>query len=235
LGRFLAALLAEFRTMFYTAARSVCSLLLLLGLLMGQTGCSALAIAARAIPERRPPVYTGLAGQSLGVMVWADRGLRMDWDRLQVELASLVQAALQKAQKDGADELKGTIFPVQPASIARYQRDHPAIETMPITEVAPKLGVTRLIYIEIESFSTRSESAMQMFRGNASATLKLIEVDNGQAKEAYTESNIRVVFPPKSPPEGLLNANDVVMYQGTLAALAEELASRFVTTEVERV
>ncbi|WP_428939848.1 hypothetical protein [Fontivita pretiosa] len=214
--------------------RSTLRLSIVLGLLLLAGGCAALAVAARAVPQRRPAVYKGLAGQSVGVMVWADRALRMDWDRLPVDLATLIQAQLQKAQQNKADELKGTTFPVAAASIARYQRDHPEIETIPITEVAPKLGVSRLIYVEIEKFSTRSESSLQLFRGSATATLRVIEVANGQGKEVYTENNVSVVFPPKSPPESVLNANDVLMYRGTLARLAEEIVWRFVTTEVER-
>jgi hypothetical protein len=136
-------------------------------------------------------------------------------------------------QKSGAKELKGTTWPVQPGSIARYQMDHPGIEATPITDVAPKLGVQRLIYIEIESFSTRSETSLQMYRGSATMTLKIIEVEGNQSKIAYEESNIRAFFPEKGPPEGVLNATDVVMYRGTVVMMARQIVDRLATHLVD--
>ena len=75
------------------------------------------------------------AGQSVGVMVWADRGVKIDWPGVQVMLATLVQ---DKLAKSGAEEVKGSTYPVLAESIVRYQRDHPGIEAVPITETAPK-------------------------------------------------------------------------------------------------
>jgi hypothetical protein len=195
------------------------------------SGCAAIGAAAHAIPKYEPAHYNGLAGQSVGVMVWADRGIRIDWPSIQFDLASLVQDRLAKS---GAQEIKGSSFPVQAGSIVRYQHDHPGIEAQPITEIAPKLGVSRLIYIELESLSTRSDISLQMYRGNALATLKVVEVaPDGSAKVPYEEAGVRAFFPPKSPPDGVLNSNDIVMYKGVVAALADEIVKRLTTHEVE--
>ncbi len=193
-------------------------------------GCGAVGALAHAVPQYKAPAYSGLSGQPVGVMVWADRGVRIDWSSIQFDLANLLQ---DKLQKSDAKELKGVTWPVLPASIVRYQRDHPGIEAMPITDVAPKLGVSRLIYVEIEGFSTRSESSLQMFRGNAIATLKIVEVNGGEAKVAYQENGVRAFFPAKSPPEGILNANDALMYRGTVVALADEIVKRLTTYEIK--
>src|SRR5688572_33444626 len=125
------------------------------------SGCQILGVAAYKLkpPETIQPKYMGLENQSTGVMVWADRGLRIDWPTIQLDLANTVQKKLtdfQKAKKRESKTLGGTSFPVLPASIVRYQRDFPEIEAMPITDVAPRLQVSRLIYVELEDFSTRS-------------------------------------------------------------------------------
>jgi hypothetical protein len=190
------------------------------------TSCGILGVVAHAVPEYKDAVYGGLAGQTVGVMVWADRGVRIDWSTIQVDLARNVEDELQKS---GAKEMKGTTWPVDPRSIARYQIDHPGIEATPITDVAPKLGVSRLIYIEITSFSTRSETSLQMYRGSATMTLQVIEIEGGHAKVAYEEANIRAFFPEKGPPEGVLNANDVVIYRGTIIGLAHRVTERLTT------
>src|SRR4051812_35530410 len=118
-------------------------LYLLSSMLLFTAGCSALGVAAAAIPQYVKPEYTGLQGQTIGVMVWADRGLLIDWGTIQIDLANSIQS---KFESSGAEEVKKSTYPWRPASIVRYQRDHPEIEAKPITEIAPALQVTRLIY-----------------------------------------------------------------------------------------
>jgi hypothetical protein len=216
------------RTVWPFSALACCAALS--GALLLSGGCGVLGVIAHAAPQYQNAVYSGLAGHSTGVMVWADRGVRVDWSTIQVDLARNIQDLLQKSD---AKELKGTTWPVQPGSIARYQMDHPGIEATPITDVAPKLGVQRLIYIEIESFSTRSEMSLQMYRGSATMTLKIIEVEGNQSKIAYEESNIRAFFPEKGPPEGVLNATDVVMYRGTVVTMARQIVDRLATHMID--
>jgi hypothetical protein len=200
----------------------ICGLALLL-----DGGCAALGVAAHAMPPPTIlPSYNGLAGKSVGVMVWADRGVRIDFPTIQVDLANAIQSRLKKAAPD-TKQLKGTTFPVEPASIVRYQQNHPEIEGAPIASVAPKLGVDRLIYVEIEVFSTRSDLTVDLFRGTASATVKVLEVTDGKVKSGYEESAIEVHYPPKAPREGIPNAGDYRIYTGTIDALATQIANRF--------
>src|SRR5438874_10024287 len=178
-----------------------------LGLLL-LTGCALLGLAAHAMPQPDvQPNYKNLAGQSIGVMVWADRGIRIDWPTLQLDLANSIQKKLQETQKlrDVKRKLlKGSTFPVEPASIVRYQKDHPESEAEHITAIAPKLGVTRLIYVELEDFATRSDMSVDLYRGQAKATVRVIEVDKDeQAKVAFEQGNVTAVYPRKSPREGL--------------------------------
>jgi hypothetical protein len=163
-------------------------------------------------------------------MVWADPGLRMDWgQRLQTDLALSVQNKLATSK---ADEVKGTTFPDDPRSIVQYQQDYPQVEAMDILKVAPKLGVSRLIYIEIEQFTTRSSQAVDLLRGEASATVKVVEVSADRtAKIGYVENGVRIVFPPKSRPEGVPGSDVYPIYVGTVEGLATAVANRFIKHE----
>ena len=109
---------------------TLCSLLLLS--LTG--GCNVGSVLAdRLLPaETIKPKYVGLMGQSVGVLVWTDRGLQIDYPTLSLDLANSIQKKLIAESK--SDELKQTIFPVQPASIARYQLDHPIYDVKNVTE-----------------------------------------------------------------------------------------------------
>ena len=225
-------------TMTRNLVRTLLVILLPSAFILTLSGCQILGIAAYKLkpPETIQPKYMGLENQSAGVMVWADRGLRIDWPSLQLDLANAVQTKLvefQKAGKREAKTLAGTSFPVLPKSIVRYQMDHPEIEAMPMTDVAPKIGVGRLIYVEIQDFATRSAEQLALFRGTGNATVKVIEVHDDEATTAFEQNNVQAAFPAKAPTEGVVNANDAQIYAGTIDALATEIARLFVQYQLE--
>ena len=82
------------------------------------TGCVIAGAIAHAIPETNHAAYTGLAGQTVGVMVWADRGVLINFNSVQLDLGNDIQNKLLHSGQ--APEMKGTSFPWQPASIVRY-------------------------------------------------------------------------------------------------------------------
>lgn len=204
-------------------------------LLLFLTGCTAIGFVAQALP--RPPVkpvYIGFENQSVAVMVWADRGIRIDFPQISLNTATGIQTRLatpvddKGKPKEMAKEFKGATFPYIPASVVRYQMEHPETDGMAITEVAPKLGVTRLIYVEVEQFQTRSDSAVDLFRGTMIGTLRVVEVNNGVAKIAYEENGIRVDFPKKSREEGVPELGDAKTYAGTVSIFSQEIVNKFI-------
>jgi hypothetical protein len=194
-------------------------------------GCQWLGVLASKAPDPTVgPAYKGLPNQKVGVMVWADRATAIDWPRLQLDVTRGIQSRLQDAAqaKKPLAEVKGTTF-VAPESVVRYQHDHPEVETEAVTDIAPKIDITRLIYVEITQFSTRPEESLELYRGSMSGNLKVVEVVNGQAKIAYQEENIKVLFPEDSPEEGVPGGSDIQMYEKTLDAFSTQVANRFLT------
>jgi hypothetical protein len=191
-------------------------------------GCNILGVAASMIPP--PPIKAvyRLEDRQVGIMVWADRGLRIDWPGMQRDLAGGVQSRLQQAINANNDAVRGATFPVSVESLIRFQRDNPGIEALPITDIAPQLGVPVLIYIEIKSFSTRAPRTPSMFRGSAVASLRVVEVVNGVGKTVFQEEDITVVWPVSGTEDGSPRGNDTQYYVGTISTLADELAARFV-------
>lgn len=209
------------------------TLYVLLSILCIVPGCQIIGVGAQALPPATiVPQYKGLAGETVGVMVWADRGMRIEWEFIQLDLANSIHAKLQQTatnKKAKVRELEGTKFPVIPASIIRFQQDHPEIDGQPITEVAPRLGVSRLIYVEIEEFATRPDGSVELFRGDANVTLRVVEVaPDGTAKLAYEENDVRATFPPKSPKEGRPSIGDRRIYVGLIDALGDAIAKKFI-------
>ena len=226
------------RTLINPSQFRLASSFILLAFILLLPGCQILGVAAYKLapPPTIQPKYMGLENQSTGVMVWADRGLRIDWPTLQLDLANSVQKKLTEFQKTGKRESKtlaGTSFPVLPASIVRSQKDHPEIEAMPVTEIAPRLGVNRLIYVELEDFATRSDQSLALFRGTGEATVKVVEVHNADAVVAFEQNNVQSAYPPKAPAEGVANLGDMRTYSGTVDALSTEIARLFVQYQLE--
>lgn len=207
----------------------------LLALCTTASSCQLLGIAANAVPQ--PPVKPKivLADNSVGIMVWCDRGLRVDWPTIQKDLGNGVQVRLNEAITAKAKELQNVTFPYPAESFVRWQREHPGSEFEPIINIAPRLPVTRLIYIEIQSLSTRASQTLAMYRGSASALVRVLAVEPGATvgKVLYEESGIRVVYPKHSTDEGRPEGSDMAMYVGTMTFLADEVAKRFVEHPAE--
>jgi len=193
-------------------------------------GCALFGLAAYAAPD--PTVgasYEHLAHQKVAVMVWTDRAMSIDWPNLQLDLGRGIVSRLQQnaSQKDPPKELLGAQIAAA-ESVVRFQRDHPETETQAITDVAPRMDVTRLIYIEVTQFSTRPDESMELFRGSLTGNLKVLEISNGHAKVAYQVDNMKVVFPSKSPDEGLPGLGDVQVYEKTLQAFSTKVVNQFI-------
>ena len=206
-----------------------------------QCGCTVLGVAAYKLkpPETIKPKYTNLVNQTVGVMVWADQGVRIEWPTLQLDIANGVDHKLRAQTVDDkgkpkAKTLLGVTYPYPPASFVRYQQDHPETQAMTITDFAAKLDVNRLIYVELEDFATRAAQSVDLYRGHGKATVRVIEITpDGKASVAYTWENIEVFYPPKAPPEGIPNAGDARIYGGTEDALSTEIAQLFFPYQVQ--
>jgi hypothetical protein len=205
------------------------------GAVLSMSGCAALGVAAEALPPPSIlPQYKGLQGQSVAIMVWAEQGIKIDWPDLPLDTAAGLEHKFMAGQKDLPKYLKDTTFPVPALTVVRYQEDHPEWEGVPVEDIAAQLHVSRLIYIEVEAFQTRSDASTDLYKGSILGSVKVVEVANGKGKVAYTEDGIRAEYPHESPEEGVLDAGDDKIYTGTLDAFTTELIHRFLPHDEEK-
>jgi hypothetical protein len=205
-------------------------LLPLVVLMLLPAGCALFGLAASAMPEADVPArYAGLKGHSVAVIVWSDRGLQIDYPGMRLDVATAVQAKLQQAVKARKGEVQGAHFPYPAASVVRFQEDHPETADQAIVDVAPRLKADRVIYVELQNLQTRADDAVDLYRGTALASVKVIAVDpaTGKGKAVYEESDISASFPPKAPPEGYPGIGDAKIYRGTVDRLTTLIAVRF--------
>lgn len=184
--------------------------------------------------EKPPATYDGLAGQKIAIVVWADWKTRTEagFSQIQLDLGRLLQKELEQRALDtrrGKKEKTTGMEFVDPRTILLYQKQHPELTGMPAIELAPKLGAPRVIYIEIEDFSVQSPMSIMLLKGLGKATLRVVEVQDSQAKVALEETGIKAEYPHNAP-EGLVPSDQVnarTIYQQTLNLLALKLADRF--------
>jgi hypothetical protein len=184
-------------------------------------------VVAYALPHYTDAAYKGLAGQTVVVMIWVDPKIKMDNPDLQISVAAGLQDKLiDVAKTEKPKALQGTTFPIRAGTVVRYQEDHPEIENELLTTTAAKFDASRLIYVEITEFDTRSQ-AVELYRGSMKGNLRVLEMKDGTAKQAYAESDIEIQYPKDSPKEGLPVGTDYKIGQGTIDAFTNEVAKRF--------
>ena len=210
--------------------------LLLPLLALASAGCSALQTAAAGIAGTSvvkpsyPTSGPGLKGQSIAVMAWADESLRFEHNMLVMDITRGVSGKLQGSQARKAEELAGATFPRDKAPDAMYafQANHPELAADPIAEIAPRFGVTRLIYIEVSTFDLHSGSVIDLWRGSLSATVTVVEVANGKGKITFN-TTVDATYPEKSPEEGMPNSSDQQTYIGTVDQFCTNVVKKFVS------
>ncbi len=225
-------------------SRTVLAAALLSAALLSVAGCAqfgaGLGVIAQAIPRPVDAAYKGLAGQQTIVLVWADRGVRLDNPLLQEDVAAAVQDKLINVQRDESpDALKGTTFPVSTATVIKYEDDHPETEFESAVDQAAKFNGSRVIYVEVTDFATHSEASLELFRGSMSGRLSVVETkDDGHgkvtAKVAYDGGPVQIVFPKDSPKDGLPNRRESEVAEKTINAFAEDVAKRFYKHDEDR-
>jgi hypothetical protein len=209
--------------------------LMTLVVLVSLAGCQVLGyVAAMAPPATVEPVYKGLAGKRVGIMVYADNGLLMDRPALQLDTALGVQEKMKYAGGPGGKvaELKD-IHWVGAERIVQFQQNHTELDGESVAEYAPRMGVDRLIYIEIDTFATHPDESTDLSRGTCQASIEVLEVTPEAAKVVYTEHGVSVVTPKKCPPEGEPGLSDDVVYRQTVDDFTTEVYKRFVPHEAD--
>lgn len=207
--------------------------LVLLGVLaVAMGGCEVLSVVGSAIPMTVDAEYTGLKGQKVAVMCWVDRGIRIDYPQLQLDTATFIQTQLTEHKTDS--DLKGSTWPWEPRSVVRFQREHPELEGRPINEYGQRItGVTRLVYIEVDQFSTRGDETVQLKRGRMLGRVKVLDITDGKAKIVYEKQNLEVAF-PEDRPEGVLDMPEAQVYGETVKLFGTAVAQLFHSYQVER-
>lgn len=160
--------------------------------------------------------YTGLTGTTWAVLVMADRAIQADFPDLIPALTARITDRLADRPQQETIAAAGYI----PADrLLAWLYDNPHWTTLPYGELARRLGVTRLIVIEVIEFRLHEPGNAYLWSGVAAGTVGVAEADSRIPDEFAFQRAVQVEFPdqPGLGPENLPRA-----------AVATELLRRFV-------
>ena len=198
------------------------------------SGCNIFGfIAAKSQSDVRvTAAYNDLHGQSVAILVDADERQHLEHPDLETDLAKYIKTCLQESK---AKELEKTKYQ-DPDKIAQFQAAYPQLRGLPPTEYAHMLGVTRVIWVEVRTFSTREDVAVELLRGAGNCNLRVIEVKPqvaDSAKITWSENDIGARYPDQEGERQneviLPGANDTAqsVYQKTCETMALRIAEHF--------
>jgi hypothetical protein len=194
-------------------------------------GCQLAGVAATTLQGEQDiaPAYSGLKGQRVAIMVWADEGVAMDHPGICADVANGLRAKLQECIDRKLSDLKNTTF-LSTAQVLRFQDAHPEIQADSAEQIALRFpAATRLLYVEVESLSLHPNDSPDLSRGQVMADVRAVEVANGRAKLAYQCDSVGGVYPKQAPPEGIPGLSDELVYHNSIDSLTSELAKLFIT------
>jgi hypothetical protein len=203
--------------------------------LIANAGCEPLGVVAHDVVgmQQVAPAYAGLKGQHVAIMVWADEGVLLDHPHITADIARDLQDKLQQGVEANADELKKTTF-FSVSKVLQYQEAHPESQTDPPEQIALQFPATRLIYIEVQSLSLHPGQSEDLWRGQAVASVKVIDSETRNPRTVFATENVVGSYPDNSPPEGLPGMNEDQVYSKSLDALTTDIGKLFITHDQDK-
>jgi len=155
-----------------------------------------------------PADYDGLDGYSYAVVISADRLIESDNPGITARLMQVIDETLKENTQATAHIPSGKL-------LAQLYAD-PSWQALPRGEMGEKLGVDRLIVIEIIEYRLHDPGNRYTWNGVASGIVEVYEIDSGLPDDPAYEQTIAVGFPDR---QGLLE---------------EEAPERMITSELSR-
>jgi hypothetical protein len=165
-----------------------------------------------------PVEYSGLAGKSVAIVVYADDATTWEYARAREEVSAFVAQALRVGIP--------TIRLVDYHDVLQWQDATLNWYGLPIKDIGKHFDVDRVIYIELLQYSSREPGTTDLLRGSVKANCSVYETDSAGDKPAWS-GTIAAEFPEKGP-EDPLKSNDLIVRKRALETFAGTLTQHFV-------
>ena len=196
------------------------ALFVMLGMLVAaQGGCNIVAMFGAMEESRRKDStheikaeYTGMEDKRWAVVVMADRGVLAD----NPQLVDKMTADLTRRLIEGGVGKDAAL----PEDVLRFMYNNPRWVTMTYGELSQKLGVQRLVVVELLEYRLYEVGNKYLYNGRAKARIGVVEADSAIPDELAFQKQVEVKFPKKDG----MGVGDL-----PVAAVNTELARRLIT------
>jgi hypothetical protein len=194
------------------------------------SGCEAVAFVAQGMTPKPAPLlvkaeYRGLENQTVAVLVDAHQALLFEQPLAQVEVSQAVSTKL-------AGGVPG-ITVIDARQVVDFQNRNIYWNTVPYSQLARRLGVTRLVLIELTEYRLHEPGNANIWRGVMSGNVAVAEVDAPRPDDLVYDSPVTVAYPPDRP-LGVLKSDQRTMRFATLDLFSHAVAGKFHDHKEER-
>lgn len=202
--------------------------LLMLPLIALTVGCGAVGWFAQGVAggERTYQVdaqYLGLQNRKTAVMVAADEYTLFQAPGSPLRVSRAVSARI-------AENVPGAQL-VTPQDVIEFQRDNPYWSAVPYSDLIAKLGVERLVVIDLIEYRTHEPGNPHILQGMITGQVGVVEADSEDPDRPVFATTVRAQFPADSA-IGLVNSDVETVELGMLVTFARDAAGLFYDHEV---
>lgn len=202
------------------AARAARALLLaaLVSAPVALAGCWLAAASERANGHKVGAQYTGLADQSVAVVIYADQASTDEFPHARTEISNFLGAAFRTKMP--------TVRLLDFREVTAWQDDTLNWNALPEKDIGKHFSTDRVLYIELLDYSTRATNSFGDLQGHIKAQCKVFETNSpGQAPVWADLVEVRW---PKDHPLDPATGSEVAVRKRALELFSNELVNRFV-------
>lgn len=193
------------------------------------TGCNLIGFAAHVIAGDHPgktkvsAAYRGLANHTAAVLVSTD-------DYTFFEHPGATAAVCREVSAQLVAQIPG-VQVIDPVQIQQFHQENPYWNTLPHGDLIKRLGVDRLIYIDVVQFATREPGNAYLWQGVMTANLGVAEAESPNANDFAFATAIQARY-PETGSVGVLNADHDTIQLGLLRVFSGQVMNLFRDHEV---
>ncbi len=192
---------------------------------LASPGCKLFAGLVQVLPPPTKTVkaeFDGLAGHSVAIVVYVDRGTEIEYPTVRGEIAMELGAQLQKNVKN--------CFITDPSVVISYQDKNIEWDLTEKTKLCKTFQVDYLLYVSVNTFSTHEPGDRYMFQGQINADVSLYDAHKKEREAVVWKGrDIKSSFPSQPAPYAI----DDAPRQGAIAKFADIVARKFYTYKEE--
>ena len=168
--------------------------------------------------------YLGLAGQRVAVMTSADPHLLNQYPKAPLLLNSAITARIAK-------HVPGVTTTI-PDKIDAFQTQNPYWANMRYGELAEKLGVDKVVLIDLIEYQTHEPGNAYIWQGLVTANIGVIDAHARDPDNFVFQNTVRARYPQDSD-IGLFNSDNDTIQLGLVFLFAQQGGGLFYDHQVE--